>query len=145
MNTPDRGVRPSSPEERIKGRENLASFFDKIFGPDLQGRNKKIYEKLVVMTAEEFLEFMTRVNGLLISQPIHDRKIDDKVSFVLTESLALKRIKALDILDEDKESRTNNEDERFDADFVLMTAELASMMDDLVFALGGETESLKAA
>ena len=70
---------------------------------------------------------------------------NDKVSFVLTESLALKRIKALDILDEDKESRTNNEDERFDADFVLMTAELASMMDDLVFALGGETESLKAA
>jgi recombination associated protein RdgC len=70
---------------------------------------------------------------------------NDKVSFVLTETLALKRIKALDILDEDKESRTNNEDERFDADFVLMASELATMMDDLTFALGGELEDLKAA
>ena len=70
---------------------------------------------------------------------------NDKVSFVLTDTLAIKRIKALDILDDDKESRTNNEDERFDADFVLMTSELASLMDDLVFALGGEMENLKAA
>lgn len=70
---------------------------------------------------------------------------NDRISFVLTENLALKRIKPLDILDEDKDSRTSNEDERFDADFVLMTAELSSMLDDLVFALGGEMETLKVA
>ncbi len=70
---------------------------------------------------------------------------NDRISFVLTDTLALKRIKPLDILDEDKESRTNNEDERFDADFILMASELASMLDDLVFALGGELETLKAA
>jgi recombination associated protein RdgC len=69
---------------------------------------------------------------------------NDRVSFVLTETLALKRIKALEILDEDKENRTNNEDERFDADFVLMTAELAGMLDDLVFALGGELDKISS-
>ncbi len=70
---------------------------------------------------------------------------NDRISFVLTESLTLKRIKALEVLDEDKESRMNNEDERFDSDFALMSAELASMLDDLVFALGGELEAAKAA
>jgi recombination associated protein RdgC len=70
---------------------------------------------------------------------------NDRISFVLTETLTLKRIKPLEILAEDKESRTNNEDERFDSDFALMSAELASMLDDLVFALGGELEAAKAA
>lgn len=70
---------------------------------------------------------------------------NDRISFVLTESLALKRIKPLDILDDDKESRTSNEDERFDADFTLMAAELANMLDDLVFALGGEQPDALAA
>jgi recombination associated protein RdgC len=63
---------------------------------------------------------------------------DDKVSFVLTENLAIKRIKPLDILDEDKDTRTADENERFDADFTLMAAELAKMIDDIVYALGGE-------
>ena len=70
---------------------------------------------------------------------------NDRISFVLTDNLALKRIKPLDILDEDKDSRTSNDDERFDADFVLMTAELSSMIDDLVFAMGGEMETQKVA
>ncbi len=63
---------------------------------------------------------------------------DDKISFVLTENLAIKRIKPLDILDEDKESHAGDENASFDADFVLMTAEIAQMIDDIVFALGGE-------
>lgn len=70
---------------------------------------------------------------------------DDKISFVLADNLAIKRIKALDILSEDKETRSADENERFDADFVLMTSELATMLDDIVFALGGElTEALAA-
>ncbi|MFZ6655881.1 recombination-associated protein RdgC [Undibacterium sp. TJN19] len=62
---------------------------------------------------------------------------DDKISFVLTDTLQIKRIKPLDVLEEGKD-KGSNQDERFDADFVLMTAELASLLSDVVFALGGE-------
>jgi recombination associated protein RdgC len=70
---------------------------------------------------------------------------DDRISFVLTETMAIKRIKPLDILDEDTDKRTADEDERFDADFTLMTAEISKMLVDLVDALGGEIEETKAA
>ncbi|MBR7801768.1 recombination-associated protein RdgC [Undibacterium fentianense] len=63
---------------------------------------------------------------------------DDKISFVLTENLAIKRIKPLDILNEDKDTRTADENERFDADFLLMASELAKMLDDIVYSLGGQ-------
>ena len=63
---------------------------------------------------------------------------DDKISFVLSENLAIKRIKPLDILNEDKDQRTADENERFDADFLLMASELAKMIDDIVFSLGGQ-------
>ncbi len=69
---------------------------------------------------------------------------DDKVSFVLTDTLTIKRIKPLDVLDESKDKGAN-EEERFDADFVLMTAELARLLDDVVFALDGEMETALAA
>lgn len=69
---------------------------------------------------------------------------DDKISFVLTDTLTIKRIKPLDVLDESKD-KGSNEEERFDADFVLMTAELARLLDDVVFALDGEMESALAA
>ena len=63
---------------------------------------------------------------------------DDKISFILSENLAIKRIKPLDILNEDKDQRTADENERFDADFLLMTSELAKMIDDIVYSLGGQ-------
>lgn len=62
---------------------------------------------------------------------------NSKISFVLGDSLVIKRIKALDILSEDTEQARDNQ-ERFDADFMLMTAEFAAMLDDIVYALGGE-------
>jgi recombination associated protein RdgC len=62
----------------------------------------------------------------------------DKVSFVLTESLAVKRIAPLDVLKESNDATTKNDEERFDSDFLLMAGELARMFDDLVLALGGE-------
>ena len=68
---------------------------------------------------------------------------DDRISFVLTDNLTIKRVKALDILDEDKDKGTN-EEECFDGDFMLMTAELAKMLDDIVFALVGEAEAVGA-
>jgi recombination associated protein RdgC len=65
---------------------------------------------------------------------------DSKISFVLTESLAIKGIKPLDVINE-KESSTKNDDERFDGDMMLMTGELAKLMADVVEALGGEAKA----
>lgn len=65
---------------------------------------------------------------------------DSKISFVLTESLAIKAVKPLDVISE-KESSTKNDEERFDGDFMLMTGELAKLMADVVEALGGEAKA----
>ena len=64
---------------------------------------------------------------------------NDKISFVLTEDLAIKSVKALDVLKE-TEASTKNDDERFDGDMMLMTGELAKLLADLVEALGGAAE-----
>ena len=68
----------------------------------------------------------------------------DRVSLVLTESLAIKRVSPLDVLKEKEDAMMQNEDERFDTDFALMSGELAKMIGDLVEALGG-LEQKKAA
>ncbi|RIQ51018.1 recombination-associated protein RdgC [Bordetella avium] len=62
----------------------------------------------------------------------------DRVSFVLTESLDIKRVTPLDVLKERPDDQGANADERFDSDFALMTGELARLLADLVNALGGE-------
>ena len=62
----------------------------------------------------------------------------DRVSFVLTESLDIKRVTPLDVLKEGNDTLSMNDDEKFDSDMALMTGELAKMLADLVDALGGE-------
>ena len=62
----------------------------------------------------------------------------DRISFVLTEDLQIKRLAFLDALMDTVDGQAENEDERFDVDFTLMTGELAKLFDDLVEALGGE-------
>jgi len=62
---------------------------------------------------------------------------NDKISFVLTESLAIKSVKPRDVIKE-TESSTKNDEERFDGDLMLMTGELSKLMADVVEALGGE-------
>jgi recombination associated protein RdgC len=62
---------------------------------------------------------------------------ESKISFVLTESLAIKGVKPLDVLKEN-DAVTRNDDERFDGDFMLMTGELSQLLKDIVEALGGE-------
>lgn len=62
----------------------------------------------------------------------------DRISFTLTEGLTIKRVAPLDVLTEQADTLTRNDDERFDTDFALMTGELARLLDALVFALGGE-------
>ncbi len=63
---------------------------------------------------------------------------DDRVSFVLTPSLTLKRVAPLDVLREAGDAAAQNDDEQFDADLTLMAGELARLFADLVDALGGE-------
>lgn len=66
-----------------------------------------------------------------------------RVSFVLTESLTLKRIAPVDVIKEGNDGVVQVEEERFDADFMLMTGELRQMIADLVEALGGVIEGEK--
>ena len=69
---------------------------------------------------------------------------NDKISFVLDESAAIKSVKPLDVIKE-TDATTKNDEERFDADFMLMTAEMAKMLADVVEALGGEADVEKPA
>jgi recombination associated protein RdgC len=62
----------------------------------------------------------------------------DRISFVLTESLDVKRVAPLDVLKENGDNMAQNDDEKFDGDMALMTGELAKLMAELVEALGGE-------
>ncbi|NYE23249.1 recombination-associated protein RdgC [Pigmentiphaga litoralis] len=62
----------------------------------------------------------------------------DRVSFVLTESLAIKRVAPLDVIKENTDSTGVNDDERFDSDFTMMTGEIGKLLADVVEALGGE-------
>lgn len=63
---------------------------------------------------------------------------DERISFVLTEKLEIKRLAFLDLLKEQAEENTKHADEQFDADFALMTGELARFLPVLTDALGGE-------
>lgn len=63
---------------------------------------------------------------------------DGKVSFVLTESMQLKKLQFLDgVMDE---SGTDKMEDRFDADVALSTGLLGPLLDDLIYALGGEMQ-----
>jgi recombination associated protein RdgC len=62
----------------------------------------------------------------------------DKVSFVLTDKLQIKRLGFLDILKEEAEQSAQEADEQFDIDFALMAGELNRMFGDFLVALGGE-------
>ncbi len=63
---------------------------------------------------------------------------NDKISFILTEQLQIKRVTFLDILRRESDSQVEDEDEQFEIDFALMTGELAQLLEALVEALGGE-------
>jgi recombination associated protein RdgC len=62
---------------------------------------------------------------------------NDRISFALTDALAICSIKPLDVI---KESQSGKyaDDERFDNDFALMSGEVARLLADLVAAMGGE-------
>ncbi len=62
---------------------------------------------------------------------------NERISFVLSEQLQIKRLAFLDILKEETE-QGETADEQFDLDFTLMSGELAKLLADVVEALGGE-------
>jgi recombination associated protein RdgC len=64
----------------------------------------------------------------------------NRISFVLTEQLQIKRLAFLDIVKGDAPAEAEDADEQFDVDFALMTGELLRMLSDLVHALGGEAQ-----
>jgi recombination associated protein RdgC len=66
---------------------------------------------------------------------------DDRISFVLTEALTVKRVAPLDVIKEQADGTARDDDERFDSDFTLMAGELARMLADLTHALGGERKT----
>lgn len=63
---------------------------------------------------------------------------NDRISFVLTDSMQIKRIEFLDIIKKESTEIAENADEIFELDFTLMTSELAKLIADLTEALGGE-------
>lgn len=63
---------------------------------------------------------------------------DERISFVLTERLELKRLAFLDLIKEAADKNAEHADEQFDADFALMAGELGRFLPQLVAALGGE-------
>lgn len=67
---------------------------------------------------------------------------DDRVSFVLTEKMAIKRLAFLDVIKEEARQSTQDGDLQLEADFALMSGELARLVPALVEALGGEDEEV---
>jgi recombination associated protein RdgC len=64
---------------------------------------------------------------------------DDRISFVLTEKLEIKRLDFLDIVrDQVGEADKDDAEALFNAEFALMTGELAHLLPAVVVALGGE-------
>jgi recombination associated protein RdgC len=72
---------------------------------------------------------------------------NDRMSFLLTDKLHLKRIAFLDVVQEEKamqqEDAAKSADVVFDADITLLAGELSKVIDDLVAALGGLCEPKK--
>lgn len=64
---------------------------------------------------------------------------DDRVSFVLTEAMHIKRIRFLDVVFEQSgTSASDTQDDGFDVDAAIATAELQKLLGSLVEALDGE-------
>lgn len=63
---------------------------------------------------------------------------DDRISFVLTEKLEIKRLDFLDVVRDQIEGQAEDAAALFDAEFALMTGELTRMLSAVVDALGGD-------
>ncbi len=67
---------------------------------------------------------------------------ENRLSFMLDENLAVKRLKFLDLIQEQVgESEASTFEEKFDVDFAIMTAELAQFLPRLLAIFGGENRA----
>ncbi|MEN9596109.1 MAG: hypothetical protein RL236_543 [Pseudomonadota bacterium] len=67
---------------------------------------------------------------------------EERLSFVLDENLGVKRLKFLDLIQEQVgESEAATYEEKFDIDFSIMTAELAKFLPSLLAIFGGENRA----
>lgn len=65
----------------------------------------------------------------------------ERISFVLTDGCGLKKLEfSSQLLEQNDDIDHDDYAARFDADFVLMTGEMAALIVDLIQALGGEVE-----
>ncbi|MGR9072490.1 MAG: recombination-associated protein RdgC [Gammaproteobacteria bacterium] len=66
----------------------------------------------------------------------------DRLSFILDENLAIKRLRFLDLVQEQRSAiDVHDETEQFDADFSIMSLELASFLPRLIELFGGVNPS----
>lgn len=70
---------------------------------------------------------------------------NDRISFVLTDKLQLKRVQFLEIAKDKPEDDSVSPEEQFDIDFMLMAGELSQMLGDAREALGGQQMQQAAA
>ncbi len=63
---------------------------------------------------------------------------DDRISFILTEKMEIKRVAFLDVIKEEAERQADAADMQMEADFALMSGELARLIPALLEVLGGE-------
>ena len=70
---------------------------------------------------------------------------NDHVSFVLTESMQLKKVAVLDVVFEGVGSAGDSKEDEFDTDVAIATGELRKLIPDLMEALGGEVNAALAA
>jgi len=66
---------------------------------------------------------------------------EDRISFVLDEQLAVKRVRFLDLVqDQVADTQAESEIERFDVDFSIMTLEFGNFLPQLLALFGGENK-----
>lgn len=70
---------------------------------------------------------------------------NDRVSFVLTDKLHVKRIQFLELEKDGADGGETDAVQQFDADFMVMAGELSALLKGLTEALGGETMREQAA
>lgn len=65
---------------------------------------------------------------------------NDRISFVLTEQMQIKRVEFLDVLKEQAELQVDGGGDAFEADMAIMAGELAGLLAGLAESLGGEVD-----
>jgi recombination associated protein RdgC len=66
----------------------------------------------------------------------------DRISFIMDENLSIKRLRFLDLIqDQVTNVETNDEVERFDVDFSIMSLELSNFLPRLMELFGGENKA----